>query len=56
MGDLFIWFPILIIISLGLAGLIFTLIEANDKIERITKTDDNVLEFPSRDLDGGDVA
>ena len=57
MDALFIWFPILLIISLGLVGLIFTLIEVNDKIERITKVEEtNVYEFRSRDTDGGDVA
>jgi len=63
--DYWIWFPIIIMVALGLAGLIVSLLDANDKIERITTMDQlrvieesNVYEFPTRttDYDGDDIA
>ena len=57
--DLFIWFPIIIMVSCGLAGLILSLLNANDKIKRITQIEEsNVYEFPTRTThnDGDDIA
>ena len=63
--DLFIWFPIIIIVACGLAGLIVSLMDASDRIERITNIDElrvaeesNVYEFPTRTThnDGDDIA
>jgi hypothetical protein len=57
--DYWIWFPIIIIVALGVAGLIVSLLDANDKIERITRAEEsNVYEFPTRttDYDGDDIA
>lgn len=63
--DIFFWFPILILISCGIAGLIFSLVDARDRIERITNMDElrvidesNVYEFPTRTThnDGDEIA
>jgi hypothetical protein len=63
--DLFIWFPILILLACGISGLIFSLMDASDRIERITNIDElrvieesNVYEFPTRTTnnDGDDIA
>jgi hypothetical protein len=57
--DLFIWFPIIIIVACGLAGLIVALADASDKIDRITQVEEsNVYEFPTRTTDytGDDIA
>jgi len=47
--DYFIWFPILILLACGISGLIFSLIDARDRIERIQQIEEsNVYEFPTR--------
>ena len=63
--DYWIWFPIIIMVALGVAGLIVSLMDASDRIERITNIDElrvaeesNVYEFPTRTTDytGDDIA
>jgi hypothetical protein len=57
--DYFIWFPILILLACGISGLIFSLIDARDRIERIQQIEEsNVYEFPTRTTnnDGDDIA
>jgi hypothetical protein len=57
--DLFIWFPILILLACGISGLIFSLMDASDRIERIQQIEEsNVYEFPTRTTnnDGDDIA
>jgi len=57
--DYFIWFPILILLACGISGLIFSLIDARDRIERIQQIEEtNVYEFPTRttNKDGDEIA
>lgn len=57
--DLFIWFPIIVIAAGLIAGLLVVLAEASKKVDRLVELEQqqsNVIDFPSRDGDGGDVA
>ena len=65
MMDIFFWFPIVVLLACGISGLVFSLIDARDRIERITKMDElrvieesNVYEFPTRTTnnDGDEIA
>ena len=61
MSNLFIWFPIILIVLLGVTGLILSLIDAGDKVEKILNettepTTSNVVDFPTRGPDGGGAA
>jgi hypothetical protein len=57
--DIFFWFPIVVLLSCGIAGLIFSLIDARDRIDRIQQIEEsNVYEFPTRTThnDGDEIA